>query len=223
MSKKDKLDIIYEDKELIIINKPAGILTVSTDKEKEKTLFHKVYKYLKQKNKNNKVFIVHRLDRDTSGIVVFSKSEKLKFLLQHNWDNLAVERQYVAVVEGTPSDDEKELKSYLDEDKKTFRVFETKNKNKGKLEITKYKVIDSNTKFSLLKINIKTGKKNQIRVQLSSIGNPIIGDKKYNSKTNPIKRLGLHANKLVLINPITNKKMDFETDVPNEFIKVIKK
>ena len=166
---------------------------------------------------------MHRLDRDTSGIVVFSKSEKLKFLLQHNWDNLAVERQYVAVVEGAPSDDEKELKSYLDEDKKTFRVFETKNKNKGKLAITKYKVIDSNTKFSLLKINIKTGKKNQIRVQLSSIGNPIIGDKKYNSKTNPIKRLGLHANKLVLINPITNKKMNFETDVPNEFIKVIKK
>lgn len=222
MSKKEKLDIVYEDKNYIIINKPPGILTVSTDKEKEKTLFHKVFTYLKQKNKNNKVFIVHRLDKDTSGIVLFAKSEKLKNLLQNNWDNVCKLREYVAVVEGVTIEKEKTLKSYLKEDK-TLRVYETKNKKEGKLAITKYSLITNTNKYSLLKINIQTGRKNQIRVQLSAIGNPIIGDKKYNSKTNPIKRLGLHSNKLIIIDPITKKELVFECDVPSSFVSMFYK
>ena len=222
MSKKEKLDIVYEDKNYIVINKPSGILTVSTDKEKEKTLFHKVFVYLKQKNKNNKVFIVHRLDKDTSGIVLFAKSEKLKNQLQNDWDNICKLREYVAVVEGVPNENEKTLKSYLKEDK-TLRVYETKNKKEGKLAITKYSLIANTNKYSLLKINIQTGRKNQIRVQLSAIGNPIIGDKKYNSRSNPIKRLGLHSNKLVIIDPISKNEMVFECDVPNSFISILKK
>lgn len=222
MSKKDRLDIIYEDKNLIVINKPSGLLTVSTDKEKEKTLMHKVITYEKKKNKNNKVFVVHRLDKDTSGLIVFSKNMKMKNLLQNNWDNLVKLRQYVAVVEGIPNKQKETLKSWLKEDK-TLRVYSSRKEKEGVLAITKYRLVTNNDKYSLLEVEIKTGRKNQIRVQLSDIGNPIIGDKKYNSKTNPIKRLGLHANKLVIINPITKEEMIFETDVPNEFINIIKK
>jgi len=222
LSKKDRLDIIYEDKNLIVINKPSGLLTVSTDKEKEKTLMHKVITYEKKKNKNNKVFVVHRLDKDTSGLIVFSKNMKMKNLLQNNWDNLVKLRQYVAVVEGIPNKQKETLKSWLKEDK-TLRVYSSRKEKEGVLAITKYRLVTNNDKYSLLEVEIKTGRKNQIRVQLSDIGNPIIGDKKYNSKTNPIKRLGLHANKLVIINPITKEEMIFETDVPNEFINIIKK
>jgi len=222
LSKKDRLDIIYEDKNLIVINKPSGLLTVSTDKEKEKILMHKVITYEKKKNKNNKVFVVHRLDKDTSGLIVFSKNMKMKNLLQNNWDNLVKLRQYVAVVEGIPNKQKETLKSWLKEDK-TLRVYSSRKEKEGVLAITKYRLVTNNDKYSLLEVEIKTGRKNQIRVQLSDIGNPIIGDKKYNSKTNPIKRLGLHANKLVIINPITKEEMIFETDVPNEFINIIKK
>lgn len=219
MSKKDKLNIVYEDKNYIVVDKPSGLLTVSTEKEKENTLFHKVLTYLKQKNKNNKVFIVHRLDKETSGLVLFVKNEKLKNLLQKDWDNLVKLREYIAIVEGKPREKEECLKNYLVEDK-TLKVHETKNNKIGKLAITKYKVITSIDKYSLLRIEIKTGRKNQIRVQLSNIGNPIIGDKKYNSKSNPIHRMGLHANKLIIINPITKKEMIFETDVPNDFLRL---
>ena len=222
MSKKDRLDIIYEDKNLIVVNKPSGLLTVSTDKEKEKTLIHKVINYEKKKNKNNKVFIVHRLDKDTSGIVVFAKSIKIKNLLQNNWDSLVELRQYVAVVEGIPDAENKTLRSWLKEDK-TLRVYSSKKEGDGQLAITKYRVVLHNNNYSLLEVEIKTGRKNQIRVQLSENGNPIIGDKKYNSKTNPIKRLGLHANKLIIINPITKQKMMFETDVPDCFVEIINK
>ena len=213
--KKDKLDIIYEDKSIIVVNKPSHLLTISTDNEKEKTLFHKVLMYEKRKNKNNKVFIVHRLDKDTSGLVLFSKDEKLKYKLQNNWDKEA-KRGYVAIVHGKTKDKET-LKSYLAETK-TLMVYSTDEKN-GKLAITEYEKIKENKKFTLLKIKIKTGRKNQIRVQLSDNNNPIIGDKKYGKdKFDPLRRLCLHANYLEIVHPVTNKKMVFETEIPKEFI-----
>ena len=213
--KKDKLDIVYEDKSIIVVNKPSHLLTISTDNEKEKTLFHKVLMYEKRKNKNNKVFIVHRLDKDTSGLVLFSKDEKLKYKLQNNWDKEA-KRGYVAIVHGKTKDKET-LKSYLAETK-TLMVYSTDEKN-GKLAITEYEKIKENKKFTLLKIKIKTGRKNQIRVQLSDNNNPIIGDKKYGKdKFDPLRRLCLHANYLEIVHPVTNKKMVFETEIPKEFI-----
>lgn len=179
LSKKDRLDIIYEDKNIVVINKPSGLLTVSTEKEKENTLMHKVISYEKKKNKNNKVFIVHRLDKDTSGIVVFAKNMKMKNLLQNNWDNLVKLRQYVAIVEGIPIKEKDTLRSWLKEDK-TLRIYSSKKEGDGRLAITKYRLVTNSDKYSLLEVEIKTGRKNQIRVQLSDIGNPIIGDKKYN-------------------------------------------
>ena len=216
--KNRKLDIIYEDKYIIVVNKPSHLLTISTDNEKEKTLFHEVMMYEKRKNKSNKVFIVHRLDKDTSVLVLFSKDEKLKYKLQNNWDKEA-KRGYIAVVNGKTKDKDT-LKSYLAETK-TLLVYST-NEKQGKLAITEYEKISENRKITLLKIKIKTGRKNQIRVQLNDNGNSIVGDKKYGEiKFDPLRRLCLHANYLSIIHPVTGKRMVFETPIPKEFLKLM--
>lgn len=214
--KKEKLKIIYEDKDLIAINKKAGILTISTDKEKENTLFHEVLTFQKQKNKNNKIFIVHRLDKDTSGIVIFAKSEKIKRIMQDNWEN--VKRNYVALVNGKVNKFKDSISSYLIETK-TLLVYSTKNSKIGKFAQTNYELINQNNEYSLLYIDIKTGRKNQIRVHLNDIGHSIVGDKKYGKiKKDPLRRLCLHAYKIAFIHPITGKEVVLETDIPKEFI-----
>lgn len=215
--KKKKLDILYEDKYIIIVNKPANLLTVATLKEKERTLYHYVFDYLKQKNKNNKVFIVHRLDKDTSGIVMFAKDEKTKFYLQDNWDKF--KRGYVAIVYGK-TNNKGILKNYLNETN-THLTYIVNDKN-GKLAITEYEKILENNKYTMLSLNLKTGRKNQIRVQLSHIGNPIVGDKKYGIKKDPIRRMALHANYLNFIHPKTNEKTIIDIDIPNSFISLMK-
>lgn len=207
-------DVLYEDNYIIVVNKPAGLLTISTAKEKEKTLYHYVSSYLKEKNKSNKVFIVHRLDKETSGVVVFAKDEKTKNMLQKDWNRLVSVREYTAVVHGLMSKKSARLVDKLMETK-TNLVYITK-KQDGKEAITNYKVIKENSKYSLLKINIETGRKNQIRVQLENIGNPIVGDNKYGEKDG-MKRLYLHANKLKMFYPILKKEMEFKTEVPVEF------
>lgn len=212
---KDKLDIIYEDKDIIVINKPAHLLTVATDDEKIKTLYHKVYEYLKRKNKNNKVFIVHRLDKDTSGIVLFAKNEKIKKLLQENWNDRVKTREYIAIVEGFVDPLKKTIKEYLKETK-TFLTYATDDPD-GKEAVTEYEVIKRYKSHSILRINIFTGRKNQIRVAMQNIRHPIIGDKKYGSNKNPLRRLCLHASKLELIDPRTNDLISFESIVPKEF------
>lgn len=213
-----KLNILYEDKYVIVINKPHNLLTVATDKEKDRTLYSYVYDYLKKKNKNNKVFIVHRLDKDTSGIVILAKDEESKFFLQDNWDKF--KRNYVAVVYGKVKKDKDVLKSYLMETK-THITYSVKDKN-GKLAITEYeKVLESN-KYTMLSLNLKTGRKNQIRVQLADMGNPIVGDKKYGIKKDPIRRMALVANTLEFIHPKTKEKITIDIDIPNEFIDLVK-
>ena len=215
--KTKKLDILYEDKFIIIVNKPHHLLTMSTEKEKERTLFHYVFDYLKKKNKNNKVFIVHRLDKDTSGIVMFAKDEKTKFYLQDNWDKF--KKNYVAIVEGKVNKDKGVLKSYLQETK-THLTYSVQDKN-GKLAITEYEKILENKKYTMLSLNLKTGRKNQIRVQLSDIKNPIVGDKKYGTKKDPIRRMALIANTLEFIHPKTKENIVIDIDIPNSFIKLV--
>ena len=214
---KKKLEILYEDKFIIIVNKPANLLTISTEKEKERTLFHYVYDYLKKKNKNNKVFIVHRLDKDTSGIVIFAKDETTKFYMQDNWDK--IKRNYVAVVNGKVEKKKDVLKSYLNETKTHF-TYSVSDKN-GKLAITEYEKILENKKYTMLSLNLKTGRKNQIRVQLSDIGNPIVGDKKYGIKKDPIRRMALHANYIEFVHPKTKEKIEIDIDIPNSFIDLV--
>ncbi|MDO4962971.1 MAG: RNA pseudouridine synthase [bacterium] len=217
MSKK-KLDILYEDKYIIAINKPHNLLTISTTKEKDRTLFRYVSDYLKQKNKNNKVFIVHRLDKDTSGIVLFAKDETTKFYLQNNWDKF--KKNYVAVVNGKMENKKGVLKSYLQETK-THITYSVKDKN-GKLAITEYEKVLENKKYTMLSLNLITGRKNQIRVQLADIGNPIVGDKKYGIKSDPIRRMALVANTLEFTHPKTNKQIKLDIDIPDSFINLLK-
>lgn|SRR5574344_545234 len=216
MDRKDRLDIVFEDKNIIVINKPSGLLTIGTNDEKEKTLYHKVYDYLKKKNQH--IFIVHRLDKDTSGLVVFAKTDKAKELLQNEWEK--TKRCYVAIVKGHVEPREKTIKSYLAENN-ALRTYVTDDKH-GKLAITHYTVVRTNKLYSMLDVEIKTGRKNQIRVQLNDIGYPILGDKKYGNAQNPIRRLCLHAYLLEFDHPITHEHLRLETDVPNSFVSIMR-
>ena len=207
------IDIIYEDKDIIVINKPSGLLTVATEKEKNKTAYHLVMEYLKKKNKNNRIFIIHRLDRDTSGIIMFAKNERAKHLYQDNWNDIVKKRCYYAVIDGKMENKEGTIKSYLKENGNM--VYSVKDRS-GKLAITEYKVLKERKNISLLDINLKTGRKNQIRVHMKENKTPILGDLKYGEKSKLINRLALHAYKLELINPVTKKLLIFEASMPNE-------
>lgn len=218
-NKPNGITIIYEDKDFIVINKPSGLLSIATAKEKERTAYHLVREHLNSKS-NDKLFILHRLDKDTSGVLVFVKNQKLKEQMQENWNELVKTREYLAVIEGIPERKSGTIQNYLKENKNNV-VYVTNSHCNGKKAITNYTVRKSKNSLSLVALLLETGRKNQIRVHLSHLGYPIVGDKKYGAKTNPIKRLALHASKLEFINPQTNKKMCFETPMPKEFKKLI--
>ncbi len=214
-------EIIYEDEHIIVVNKPSGLLTIATQKERDRTLYHIVREYLVNKDKNARVFIVHRLDRDTSGIVVLAKDEKTKNQLQENWNEFVSLREYVAVVHGKLKKKEDRIIQKLSETK-TNLVYISK-KEDAKEAITNYKVIKENDLYSLVSINIETGRKNQIRVAFQSLGNPIVGDKKYSNIKDDVNRLYLHANRLKMYYPVIKKEILFETSNPSEFKKLIGK
>ena len=217
--KKDNfnLKIIYEDNDIIVVDKPTKILTISNDKEKEKTLYREVSNYLKKEKK--KVFVIHRLDFDTSGVIMFAKREKVQQLYQDNWNNLAKVREYTAVVQGK-TNNKGHIESYL-KMSKSLQVYSSKNKD-GLFSITDYERIKFNDKYSMLKILISTGRRNQIRCHMYDIGHPIVGDLRYKSKDNSLGRLALHANRLEIINPISNKLMIFTSEIPKEFYDIVK-
>ena len=211
-------DIIYEDDNIIVVNKPSGLLTIATTKEKERTLYHIVREYLISKDKTARVFIVHRLDKDTSGIVVLAKNERIKNQLQENWNEYVSLREYVAVVHGKLKDTSGRIIQSLKETK-TNLVYVSKHGD-GKEAITNYEVIKESNGYSMVKVLIETGRKNQIRVAFKSLGHPIVGDNKYGIKDG-CSRLLLHANRLKLYYPLIKKDILFETANPVEFKKII--
>ena len=213
----NNLSIIYEDNNIIVVDKPSKLLTISNKNEKENTLYRMVSDYLKKDKK--KVFIIHRLDFDTSGVIMFAKNEKVQKLYQDNCNKLAKVREYYAVVEGI-TDDKGHIESYLKQTK-TLLVYSSKNKD-GYFAITDYEKVANNNKYSLLKINISTGRRNQIRCHMHDINHPIVGDNRYLSKTNPINRLALHASKLIITDPITKNDFIFVSNIPNEFYGLVK-
>lgn len=213
-SVKSDLGIIYEDNNYLVINKPNGLLTISTsnsNKYNENTLYREVREYLNSKHEY--AFIVNRIDKETSGIVIFVKYEWLKKKLQDNWNDIVKKRKYIALVSGKISKSGR-IDNYLYEDKLTFSHSTNVG---GKRAITNYIPIKYNNKYTLLDINIETGRKNQIRVHMSEMKHPIVGDKKYYSKDNSFKRLMLHHYEISLINPIDNKLITFKSKIPNEF------
>lgn len=217
---RPNIDIIYEDDEMVVLNKPSGLLSIAGGNEKEKTAYHLVGEYLKSKNRNAKVFVVHRLDKDTSGVLIFAKNEIIKNKLQNNWNEIVYKRGYLAIVEGRLKKKTGRIKNYLDESKTQMVYISTGRK--GKLAITNYKVLKELRNNSLVEIFLETGRKNQIRVHMQSLGHSIVGDKKYGAITNPLKRMGLHSHVLAFIHPDTKIKMEFKAPMPEEFRKVFK-
>ena len=215
---RSNLPIIFENDELIVINKPSKLLSVPSDNEKGSTAFRMVNDYLQQKDKHNRAYIVHRIDEDTSGVLMFAKTEKLAHLLTDgdNWNKLVTKRGYYAIVEGKLPNKKGTIKSYLKKNAQNM-MYSSKKPGDGQLAITHYQVMKESPDYSLLDVNIDSGRKNQIRVHMGDMGHFIIGDDKYGEPANPIKRLGLHAYVLSFTHPITKKLYEFKAPMPKEF------
>jgi 23S rRNA pseudouridine1911/1915/1917 synthase len=210
------LSIIYEDHDILVVDKAKGLLTISNKKVKENTAYFLLNNYMKKGNSksNKQVFIVHRLDKDTSGVIVFAKSEDSKLYLQEEWKNF--KKKYYAVIYGTLEKKEDIITSYLAENS-AYRMYSVKDPKEGKLAKTGYKVLKESKKYSLLEIELLTGRKNQIRVHLSEKGHPIVGDRKYGRREEGIKRLTLHAASLTMRHPHTKEEMTFAAKIPSYF------
>lgn len=217
------IKVVYEDNDLIVIEKPSGLLSIASETEKIKTTYYQLNEFLRLRapGAGERIFIVHRLDRNTSGLIVFAKNEKVKRELQGRWKE--VEKRYYAIVEGTPVKKEGEIESRLKETKSLMvysdrhSVVDSTLRDEAKLSKTKYWVLKRGREYSLLDIQLVTGRKNQIRVHLADIGHPVAGDKKYGAKTNPFGCLGLHAYLLSFKHPVTGKPLRFESKIPGKF------
>lgn len=215
-----RLKLVYEDDDIIVVNKGYGLLSMGNDKIKDETAYNILRDYLKWQDPRNKIFIVHRLDRDTSGLMVFAKTIEAKEKLQHNWNNMVLERKYLAVVEGRPEPADGEVRSYLAENSR-YEVYSTDNPEEGQLAVTRYRTIKSKNGYSLMEVELDTGRKNQIRVHMKDLGHPITGDRRYGAKSSPIHRMALHAQTLRFVHPITRKDMNFSTPIPISFGKMV--
>ena len=223
-----KLRVIYEDNALIVVEKKNGLLTVPYNpKSSEMTAYSILKDYVRKQSNRNTVHVVHRLDRETSGVLVFAKSAELQEYMRNYWKQLVTRRTYVALVEGHLEKKEGTITSWLTEDNQTAMVYSSDKDNGGQKAITNYKVLKATTigegdqemNISLVELNLETGRTNQIRVHMQSIGHPIIGDRKYGhgNEYSPIDRLCLHARTLEFIHPMTEKKVRFEAPLPKEF------
>jgi tRNA pseudouridine32 synthase/23S rRNA pseudouridine746 synthase/23S rRNA pseudouridine1911/1915/1917 synthase len=214
------ISILYEDSEILVVVKPVGLLTMGTERDKSRTLYALLTDYVRKgyPKSPNRIFIVHRLDRDTSGILIFAKSLEAKLRLQGRWEE--TEKKYIAVVHGRCKKTEGTITTYLTENK-ACAVFSTTDATKGKLSHTAYKVLKDTKDFSLLEVNLLTGRKHQIRVHLAGIGHPLVGDKKYGKEKETYKRLALHAKSISFIHPFSGKRLTFETGLPEYFNKLV--
>lgn len=215
------LEILFEDKDLIVVDKAAGILSVAGKNPSENTVYRQLTDYVKSVNHHHRIFVVHRLDRDTSGVMVYAKNEQTKNQLQENWQEIVKERTYTTVVEGVVRQDKGTIKSWLTA-KDSMRVHSSSYDNGGKYAVTHYKKIKNNRRFSLLEVELETGRKNQIRVHMSEIKHPVVGDKKYGAQSNPLRRLALHATTLAFIHPTSQELVRFTSPVPSAFTKIVR-
>ncbi len=215
-----RIQLVYEDDDIIVVNKGYGLLSMGTDKIKDGTAYSIIRDYLKRKDPRNKLFIVHRLDRDTSGLMMFAKTQEAKETMQHNWNNMVLERRYVAIVEGDLEPAEGSVKSYLTENS-AHEVYSTNDPTKGKLAITYYKTLGSRKPYSKVELSLSTGRKNQIRVHMKDLGHPIVGDRRYGSGPSPIHRLCLHAQTLRFVHPTSRRDMNFTSPLPAGFYRLV--
>jgi 23S rRNA pseudouridine1911/1915/1917 synthase len=219
-SRRGKIRILFEDDYIIVVDKPAGLLTISAGNMNEETLYRLVNVYLSHKRRRERIFIVHRLDRDTSGVILLAKTYKEKLRLQDEWQTMVSDKIYHAVVEGSVKEKSTVIRSYLTENN-TYRVYSTPDKNRGKEAVSRVECVKSGRRYSLLRVRIETGRKNQIRVHLSDYCHPVAGDKKYGAQTNPLHRLCLHASGLVFTHPATGEKLTIESTPPAGFSRIV--
>jgi RluA family pseudouridine synthase len=214
------LVIIYEDRDILVVDKPPGLLTIGTDTEKSRTAYFILTDYLRKgcSRSRKRLFIVHRLDRDTSGILVFAKSEQAKFYLQTHWNETS--KKYLAVVHGKCQKSSETISTYLVENK-AHNVYSTSDATKGKLSHTAYKVLKETRDFTLLEVDLLTGRKHQIRVHLANIGHPVVGDEKYGKKDVAHKRLALHSMSISLTHPFSQKRLTLRTRIPPYFKQLV--
>lgn len=226
-----RLKLVYEDDDIIVVEKGYGLLSMGNENFRPGTDMHGAPRetaysimrdYLKWKDPSSKLFIVHRLDRDTSGLMMFAKNVKAKETLQHNWNQMVLERKYVCVVEGCPEELTGSVSSYLKENSK-FEVFSLENPEPGaKLAVTRYRTLRQGAGYSLEEVELDTGRKNQIRVHMKQLGTPIAGDQRYGGHSCPAHRLCLHAQTLRFVHPVTRRMMSFSTPIPSPFLKLVK-
>ena len=241
-----KLKIVYEDDDLIVVNKQPGLLTVAaTPGSSETTAYSILRAYVKRQNARAGIYVVHRLDRETSGLLVFARSEELQHYMRQYWRELVTERTYIALAEGVLEPREGKITTWLTEDKRNAVVYSSPVDDGGDIAITNYKVLKTSVErqktkdsfyfeqsglstlseavYSLVELHLETGRTNQIRVHLASKGCPVVGDRKYGhgNESSPIDRLCLHAKVLAFIHPVTEKTVRFESPVPKEFNRVL--
>ena len=209
------LNILYEDTYIIVVEKKEGLLSVATDRQKERTAQHILNEYVKRQNPRNRVFVVHRLDRETSGVMMYAKDEKTQHTLRDNWHEIVFDRRYVSVVMGDMEKDQGTVESWLT-DRKLY-VSSSDYDDGGKFSVTHYNTIKRANGYSLVELNLETGRKNQIRVHMQTLGHPVVGDLRYGCESDPLGRLALHAFKLCFYHPVTGEVMQFETPYPGPF------
>jgi len=215
-----RLKLVYEDRDILVVDKGYGLLSVATDAGKKETTAYSIIRdYVKEQSPDNKVFIIHRLDRETSGLMMFARSPEAKEAMQHNWNNMVLDRRYVAAVEGSPEKDEGIVRSYLGETSQ-HEMFSSTNPEDGKEAVTRFRVLKKGRIYSLVEYSLDTGRKNQIRIHSKVMGCPIAGDRRYGGHTSPLHRLALHAHTLNFVHPITRKLMKFISPVPGGFIRL---
>lgn len=214
--------VIFEDEDIIIVEKKSGILSISSGNTKMQTVYKTISHHVQIDDPTAKIFVVHRLDKDASGLMVFAKNKNSQVSIQKDWDRTIANRKYLAVTQGTMEDDEGKIANYLKENKALMMYVASNKNDDAKLAVSHYQVIKKNEFYTLLEAYQETERKNQLRVQLKSLGHPIIGDKKYEATENPIGRLALHLKQLAFIHPITKKEVVFETKVPDDYLKIFR-
>jgi tRNA pseudouridine32 synthase/23S rRNA pseudouridine746 synthase/23S rRNA pseudouridine1911/1915/1917 synthase len=216
------LKVLHEDKDIIVVEKPCGLLTMGTERDKSRTAHTILNEYVRKGDprSRNRIYIVHRLDRETSGILIFAKSEAAKNFLQEHWQE--TDKRYLTIIHGSLTPKEGTISSYLTENS-AFTVYSTPDPAKGKLSHTEYTVLKETKGFSLLEIHLLTGRKHQIRVHLSEKGHPVVGDKKYGKGNDPYTTLALHARSISFTHPVSGKRLSFETGIPEFFTRLVGK
>jgi tRNA pseudouridine32 synthase/23S rRNA pseudouridine746 synthase/23S rRNA pseudouridine1911/1915/1917 synthase len=214
------LTLLYEDRDILVVDKPAGLLTVGTDSDKSCTAYFALTDYVRKgcTRSRNRIFIVHRLDKETSGVLVFAKNEESQHALQEDWPN--TKKTYLAVVRGTCEKQSETITTYLAENK-AHVVYSTADPAQGKLSHTAYRVLKQTKGLALLEVDLLTGRKNQIRVHLAGIGHPIVGDRKYGRPKDSHARLALHAKTISFKHPFSGKQLTFSARVPGYFSKLV--